>query len=182
MTVIFIKIFLGLKNIDIQWRVAGILQFGKSTKYRTTWSYCFFSDNLKCLCLNLFILNYFCTSAWGKCADSIFFHIKISLTESVTKVLSVKKPNKVSKTEKLRYLFLAIFWTSVPKIYFCRGDWTLGCLPMKFWDVSSVSIRLNLFKVDMLYGGYHAVANTSWSRPNHSQAHIEKFLCGGQLL
>ena len=62
--------------------------FGKSTKYRTTWTYCLlFFDNLKCLCLNLFILNYFCTSAWGKCADSIFFHLKISLTESVTKVI-----------------------------------------------------------------------------------------------
>ena len=32
-----------------------------------------------------------------------------SSTESVTKVLSVKKRNKVSKTEKLQYLFLAIF-------------------------------------------------------------------------
>ena len=45
----------------------------------------------------------------GKCADSIFFHVKISLTESVTEEISVKKPNKVSKTEKLRYLLLAIF-------------------------------------------------------------------------
>ena len=171
MTVIFIKIFLGLKNIDIQWRVAGILQFGKSTKYRTTWSYCLFFDNLKCLCLNLFILNYFCTSAWGKCADSIFVHIKISLTVSVTEVLSVKKPNKVSKTEKLWYLFLAIFWTSVPKIYSCRGDWTPGCLPMKFLDFSNVSIGLNLSKMGMLYGGYHVVANTSWSRPNQSSSH-----------
>ena len=62
--------------------------FGKSTKYRTTWTYCsLFFDNLKCLCLNLFILNYFCMSLWGKCADSIFFHLKISLTESVTKVI-----------------------------------------------------------------------------------------------
>ena len=126
-------------------------------------------------------MKYFCTSAWSKCADSIFFYIKISLTESVTKVLSVKKPNKVSKTEKLRYLFLAIFWTSVPKIYSCRGDWTLGCLPMKFWDFSNVSIRLNLSKVGMLYVRYHVVANTSWSRPNHSQAHIEKLLCGGHF-
>ena len=48
-----------------------------------------FFDNLKYLCLNQFILNYFSTSAWGKCANSIFFHTKISLTESVTKV-SVK--------------------------------------------------------------------------------------------
>ena len=63
------------------------------------------------------------------------------------KVLSVKKLSKVSKTEKLRYLFLAIFWTSVPKIYSCRRDWTLGCLPMKFWDLSNVSIRLNLSKM-----------------------------------
>ena len=115
--------------------------FGKSTKYRTTWTYCsLFFDNLKCLCLNLFILNYFCTSAWGKCADSIFFHLKISLTESGTKELCVKKPNKVSKTEKPRYLFLGTFWTLVPKIYFCMGDWNLGCLPMKFWDI------LNTFK------------------------------------
>ena len=126
-------------------------------------------------------MNYLCTSAWGKCADSIFFHIKVSLTESVTKVLSVKKPNKVSKTEKLQYLFLAIFWTSVPKIYFCRGDWTLGCLPMKFWDVSNISIRLNLSKVGLLHGGYHVVANTLWSWPNHSQAHIEKLLCSGHF-
>ena len=49
---------------------------------------------------------YVCVS---KCADSIFFHVKISLTESVTEVISVEKPNKVSKTEKLRYLLLAIF-------------------------------------------------------------------------
>ena len=105
----FYQNILGLKNIDNQWRVAGNLQFGKSTKYRTTWSYCLFFDNSKCLCLNLFILNYFCTPAWGKCADSIFFHIKMSLTESVTKILSVKKPNKGSKTEKLRYLFWLFF-------------------------------------------------------------------------
>ena len=31
-------------------------------------------------------------------------------------------------------------------------------------------------KVGMLYGGYHGVGNTSWSRPNHSQVHIEKLL------
>ena len=30
----------------------------------------------------------------------------------------------------------------------------------------------------MLYRGYHVVANTWWSRPNHSQAHIEKLPWG----
>ena len=125
-------------------------------------------------------MNYFCTYAWGKCADSTFFHLKISLMKSVTKVLvlSVKKPNKVSKTEKLRYLFLAIFWTSVPKIYFCRGDWTLGCLPMKFWDITNTFTPI---KVGRLYGGHQVVANTSWSRPNCCQALIEKLLCGGHF-
>ena len=123
-------------------------------------------------------MNYFCTSAWGKCADSIFFHIKISLMESVTKVISVKKPNKVSKTEKLRYLFLGIFWTLVPKVYFCRGDWTLGCLPIEFWDITNT---LNLSKVGILYGGYQVVANTAWSRPNPYQALIEKLLRGGHF-
>ena len=33
----------------------------------------------------------------------------------------------------------------------------------------------------MLYGGHHVVANTSWARPNHVQALIEKLLCGGQV-
>ena len=128
----FYQNILGLKNIDNQWRVEGTFWFGKSTKYRTTLTYCLlFFDNLKCLCLNLFILNYFCTSAWGKCADSIFFHLKISLMERVTKVLGVKKP------EKFRYLFLDIFWLLKSKIYFCRGDWTLGCLPIKFWDITN---------------------------------------------
>ena len=78
-------------------------------------------------------------------------------------MLSVKKLNKVSKTEKLRYLFLAIFWTSVPKIYFCREDWALGCLPMKFWDVSNVSISLNLSK-----GGH-----TIWRIPCSSEQFVE---------
>ena len=33
----------------------------------------------------------------------------------------------------------------------------------------------------MLYGGYHIVANTSWSWSNHGQALTEKFLCGGHF-
>ena len=96
-------------------------------------------------------------------------------------MLSVKKPNKVSKTEKLQYLFLAIFWMSVPKICSCRGDWTLGCLLMKCWDFSNNSIHLNWSKMGMLYGRYHVVANTLWNQPNHIQVHIEKLLCGGHF-
>ena len=128
-------------------------------------------------------MNYFCTSVCGKYAHSIFLHIKFSLTESVTKVLCVLcLETKQSKQNwKTSISALGHFWTSVPKIYFCRRDWTLGCLPMRFWDVSNVSMCLNLSKVGMLYGGYYAVANTSWSRPNHSQAHIEKLLCGGHF-
>ena len=34
---------------------------------------------------------------------------------------------KLDKTEKLWHLLLCVFWALVPKIYFCRGDWALGC-------------------------------------------------------
>ena len=54
-----------------------------------------------------------------------------------------------------------------------------NCLRMRNKAFACTTIATEVetrLKVGMLYGGYHVVANTSWSRPNHSQVHIEKLL------
>ena len=42
----------------------------------------------------------------------------------------IKKSSKVTQNWKKMILFLRVFWAPLPKIYFSRGDWALGCVPM----------------------------------------------------
>ena len=60
----------------------------------------------------------------------------------------ITKSNEVREYRKnFNICLLRIFWTSVPKIYFCRRDRALGCVPMKFWYSVNISLFPNLNKV-----------------------------------
>ena len=48
---------------------------------------------------------------------------------------------KLGKIRKFCYIFLHTFGVLMPKNYFCRGDWTIGCVPMQFWDFSEIFLR-----------------------------------------
>ena len=39
-----------------------------------------------------------------------------------------------------KYLFLSIFWATVPKIYFCRGNWTL----VRDWVISDIYLEMQI--------------------------------------
>ena len=58
------------------------------------------------------------------------------------KIFSEKSRNhtKLDNNEKIWWLFLNIFFVPVPQIYFCRGNWTLDCIPRLFWDFTNISL------------------------------------------
>ena len=55
-----------------------------------------------------------------------------NILRKIKKSSKKRKKIKVEKPENLWYQLLRIAWMPVPKIYFCRGDWTLYCVPMEF--------------------------------------------------
>ena len=67
---IFIKTFFWVKKIMSNRQVFFVNQKSKYITTQTYFSLIFV--NIKYICLNLLLLGYFCTSAGGKCTDSIF--------------------------------------------------------------------------------------------------------------
>ena len=66
-------------------------------------------------------------------SSQIFYPIaRSSSTRFVQSILrKIKKSSKVTQNwKKKMILLLRVFWAPLPKIYFSRGDWALGCVPM----------------------------------------------------
>ena len=62
---------------------------------------------------------------------------------------SIRKSRKVCQDWKTLSIFAYLLSASA-KIYFWKGDWTLSCVPMQFWDFAIISVfpkilSLNLF-------------------------------------
>ena len=51
-----------------------------------------------------------------------------------------RNQTKLNNNEKIWWLFLHIFLASVPKIYFCKENWALDCIPTQFWDFTNISL------------------------------------------
>ena len=50
----------------------------------------------------------------------------------------IEKSNELDNAGKTLYLFLHIFLAQVPQICFCRGDGTLGYVPMQFCGFADI--------------------------------------------
>ena len=52
---------------------------------------------------------------------------------------SKRSKKKIRQGRKTLIPVLAYFWAPLPNIYFCRGDWTLGCFPKQILDFANIS-------------------------------------------
>ena len=62
----------------------------------------------------------------------------------------IKKSSKVRQNRKTLWLFLRIFWSLVPEIYFHGGDKPQGCVNMQFWDFHSISLFSRILSLKSL--------------------------------
>ena len=52
----------------------------------------------------------------------------------VTKLQNIWKIWEIKQNKTIPRALLPVFAASVSKHFFCRGNWTLDCVPMQFWD------------------------------------------------
>ena len=66
-----------------------------------------------------------------------------------------KKSSKVRQDRRNLISVLAYLLSASAESYLYRGDWTLGCVPMQFWDFANISLFpkiLSLKSFDILWG------------------------------
>ena len=70
-----------------------------------------------------------------------FFLLKRFLCKILQKML--RNQENLAKAEKLRYLFLRVFWAPVPKIYFHSRHLTLGFVSMQLLYIANLATYIS---------------------------------------